>query len=74
MKSVSIGEGQPWASFWLSRARNSDVKSLIPPKFELIQEFMAAPVTCKFDEDRIIIEGTIDQTMSIMGFLPLKGK
>ena len=31
---------------------------------------MAAPVTCKFDEDPIKIEGTIDPTRSIMGFLP----
>ena len=58
--------------FWLSRASNSEVNSLIPPKLELIQEFMAALVTCKF-EDPIKIEGTIDRTRSNMGFL-LKGK
>ena len=41
------------------------MNSLIPPKLELIQEFMAALVTCKF-EDPIKIEGTIDRTMSNM--------
>ena len=34
---------------------------------------MAVPVICKFDEDPIKIEGTVDdQTRSDMGFLPLE--
>ena len=44
------------------------MNSLIPSKFELIQEFMAALVICKCDEDPIKIEGTIDQTGLNMGF------
>ena len=44
------------------------MNSLIPPKFELIQEFMAALVTCKLHEDPIKIEGTVDRTMSNLGF------
>ena len=45
--------------FWLSRASNSEVNSLILPKFELIGEFMAVPVTCKFDVDPIQTESTV---------------
>ena len=35
---------------------------------------MAAPVTCKFDEDLIKIEGTIDRTRSNMGFYATQGQ
>ena len=69
---------QKWSCYWLdkvnyglfrlSRASNSEVNSLFPPKFELILEFIAASVTCKFDEDPIKIEGTIDRTRSNVGF------
>ena len=33
------------------------MNSLIPLKFDLVREFIGAPVTCKFDEDSIKIEG-----------------
>ena len=67
MKSLSIRQGQLWA-FLALKASNSEVNSLIPPKFELVREFMAALVTSKFDKDPIKIEGTIDRTRSNMGF------
>ena len=35
---------------------------------------MAAPVTCKFDEDLIKIKGTIDRTRSNMGFFATQGQ
>ena len=35
---------------------------------------MAAPVTCKFDEDPIKIEDTIDRTKSNMGFFAIQGQ
>ena len=35
---------------------------------------MATPVTCKFDEDPIKIEGTIDLTRSNMGFFATQGQ
>ena len=35
---------------------------------------MAALVTCKFDEDPIKIEDTIDQTRSNMGFIATQGQ
>ena len=60
--------------FRLSRASNSEVNSLIPPKFELLWEFMAVPVICKFDEDPIKIEGTINWTRSNMGFFVTQGQ
>ena len=56
------------ANFRHSRARNPEVNSLIWPKFELIREFMAVLATCKFDEDPIKTESTIDRTRSNMGF------
>ena len=58
----------------LSRASNSEVNSLILQKIEHIWEFMAALVTCKFDEDPIKIEGTIDRTRSNMGFFATQGQ
>ena len=33
------------------------MKSLIWPKFELIQDFMAVLVTCKFEDDAIKSQG-----------------
>ena len=53
--------------FRLTRTSNSKVKGLIWPKFELIREFMAVLVNCKFDDDPINIEFTIDRTRSNMG-------
>ena len=50
------------------------MNGLIPPKFELNREFMAVPVTCKFDEDPIKIDGTIDQTRSNMGLSATQGQ
>ena len=44
------------------------------PKFELIWELMAVLATCKFDEDPIKIEGTIDLTRSNMGFIGSQGQ
>ena len=35
---------------------------------------MAVLATCKFDEDPIKIEGTIDQTRSNMGFFGSQGQ
>ena len=35
---------------------------------------MATPVTCKFDEDLIKIDGTIDRTRSNMGFFATQGQ
>ena len=43
--------------FRRSRAANSKVSGGILPKFELIQAFIVAPVTCKNDEDPIKNEG-----------------
>ena len=73
MKSLSIGQHfhhykYMGANFRHSRARNPEVNSLIWPKFELIREFMAVLATCKFDEDPIKTESTIDRTRSNMGF------
>ena len=62
------------ANFRHSRASNTEVNNLIRPKFELIREFMAVQATCKFDEDPIKIEGTIDRTRSNMGFLGSQGQ
>ena len=62
------------ANFRHSRASNTEVNSLIWPKFELIREVMAVLAACKFEEDPIQIEGTIDRTRSNMGFFALKGK
>ena len=59
------------ANFRHSRASNTKVNSL---KFELIWEFMAVLTTCKFDEDSIEIEGTIDRTRSNMGFFGSQGQ
>ena len=36
-----------------SRANKSIVKSLIQPKFELVQDFMPVLITCKFDKNLI---------------------
>ena len=35
---------------------------------------MAAPVTCKFDEDPIKMEGTIDRKRSNMGVFATQGQ
>ena len=56
------------------RASNTEVNSLIWPKFELNREFMAVLVTCKFNEDPIKIECTIDRTRSNMGFYSSQGQ
>ena len=60
--------------FRLSRASNSQVKSLIWPKFELIREFMVVLVPCKFEDDQIKIECTINRTRSSMGFFSTRGQ
>ena len=57
-----------------SRASNTEVNSLIWPKFELIREFIAVLTTCKFDEDPIKIEGTVDRTRLNTGFFGAKGQ
>ena len=62
------------ANFRHSRASNTNVIILIRPKFELIPEFMAVLATCKFIEDPIKIEGTIDRTRSNMGFFGSQGR
>ena len=62
------------ANFRHSRASNSEVDSLIWPKFKFIWEFMAVLATCKFDEDPIKIKGTIDRTRSSMGFFASQGQ
>ena len=62
------------ANFWHSMASNTEVNSLIWPKFELIWELMAVLATCKFDEDLIKTECTIDRTRSNMGFFSTQGK
>ena len=79
IKSLSIGKHFHHhkcmgANFQHSRASNTEVNSLIWPKFELIREFMAVLATCKFDEDPIKIEGTIDRTRSNMGFFGSQGQ
>ena len=62
------------ANFRHSRASNTEVNSLIWPKFELIREFMAVLATCKIDEEPIKIEDTIHRTWSYMGFFGSQGK
>ena len=79
MNSLSIGQHSHHykymvANFRHSRAINTEVNSLIWPKFELIQEFMAVLATCKFDEDPIKIEGSIDRTRSNMVFFGSQGQ
>ena len=51
-----------------SRAANSEVSGGIPPKFELIQAFMVALVTCKNEKDPIKHKGSRVLTR----FSPLK--
>ena len=41
---------------------NSEVKAPIWPEFELVRDFIAVLVTCKFEEDSIKSEGDILQT------------
>ena len=79
MKSLSIGQHfhhykYMGANFRHSRARNPEVNSLIWPKFELIREFMVVLATCKFDEDPIKTESTIDRTRPNMGFFGSQGQ
>ena len=79
IKSLSIGQHfhhykYMGANLRHSRASNTEVNSLIWPKFKLIREFMAVLITCKFDEDPIKIECTTDRTMSNMGFLSTQGQ
>ena len=78
MKSLSIGQHfhhykYMGANFRHSRASNTEINSLIWPKFKLVGEFMAVLAICKFDEDPIEIEGTIDRTMSNMVFFGSQG-
>ena len=42
--------------------------------FLLSKLYVPVLVTCKFDDDPIKIEGTINQTRTNMGFLALKGR
>ena len=44
--------------FRRSRAANSEISGGILPKFELIQAFIVALVTCKNEDDPIKNEGT----------------
>ena len=79
MKSLSIGQHFHYykymgANFQHSRASNTEVNRLIWPKFEFIWEFMAVLATCKFDENPIKIEGTIDRTRSNIGFFGSQGQ
>ena len=60
--------------FCHSRASNSKVNIPVWPKFELRRDFMPVLVTCKFDEDPIKIEGTIDWSRSNMGFFVTQGQ
>ena len=62
------------ANFRHSRASNTKVNNLIWQNFELTREFMAVPVTSKFDEDMIKPECTIDRTRSNMGFFGTQGQ
>ena len=73
LKALSIGQGQIWA-FSALKGCNSEVNSLILPKFELIRKFMAVLDTCQFDEDLIKTECTIDRTMLNMGFFSTQGQ
>ena len=71
MKSLSIGQHFPKISLWElifhhSRASNSKAKFQSGPNSNFAE--MPVLVTCKYDEDPIKIEGTIDRTMSNMGF------
>ena len=73
MKSLSIRQDFPQyksmgAIFCHSRASNSKANIPVWPKFELRRDFMPVMITCKFDEDPIKIDGTIDQTRPNMGF------
>ena len=72
MKSVLIRHFPHYKSMgtnFSSPSRASNSKGNIPiwPKFKLRRDFMPDPVTCKFDEDPIKTEGTIDQKKSLKG-------
>ena len=53
--------GKNFRRSWVS---NSTVNSPIWPEIEIIRDFMAVLVTCKFDEAPIKNEVVIDQTLS----------
>ena len=79
MKSLSIRQHfhhykYMGANFRHSRASNTKVNSLIWPKFEPMREFIVVLATCKFDEDPIKIECTIDRTRSNMCFFGSQGQ
>ena len=50
------------------------MESLIWQKFTFIREFLAVLVTCKFDEDPMKIECSIDRTRSNMDFFSTQGQ
>ena len=79
MKTLPIGQHFHHRSIWelifgIQGQVTLEVNSRIWPKFELIREFMAVLAACKFDEDLIKIEGTIDRTRSNMGFFSTLGQ
>ena len=52
----------PQHIFWHSRAGNSEVNGCMWPEFQLVQDFMAVLIICKFDEDTIKNEGPFVST------------
>ena len=79
MKSLSIGQHfhhykYMGANLRHSRVSNTEVNSLIWPKFELIRAFMAIMSTCKFDEDPIKLQALSIGQDQIWAFSALKGK
>ena len=79
MKSLSIGQHfshykSMGAYFSSLKGNYSKANTPVWHNIELRCEFMPVLVACKFAEDPIKIEGTIDRTRSNMGFLALKGR
>ena len=54
--------------FHCSRASNSKENSQIWPEIELIQDFIAVFVTCKYEEHPIVHEVAIDRIRFTVGF------
>ena len=63
LRDIQVESLDSQKKFHHSRASNSKANIPIWPKFELRQDFMPVPVTCKFDEDPIKSEVAILRTI-----------
>ena len=73
MKSLLNGEAQLWA-FSALKGKLLWSEYSDPAKIWNHPRTYDCPITCKFDEDPIKIEGTIDQTRSNMGVFFTQGQ